>query len=226
MNGARYGFECKIESPVHHLDTWELLRVFLKKFVIALKKEVGNPKKKSRPSKSFGGWEFWDICFHLHWKTTRFPGSKESISSGTPTKLLWRLSNKHFRGGSDHVYPELFSLQFLKGDKKKIHNSFSIKGVWFLLYAMNDTWIQEFVQHGTWGWHVSVATWPWFINFKTPSSHGRKNVRQCLVPVVFMRFLFFDLTWERFFAFLLVWDSRHTVVGRNPANHPGMYKSL
>lgn len=29
--------------------------------------------------------------------------------------------------------PELFGLQFVKAEKKKIHNSFSIKGLWFLV---------------------------------------------------------------------------------------------
>lgn len=50
--------------------------------------------------------------------------------------------------------PELFGLQFVKGEKKKIHNLLSIKGLWFLLYAMI---------------HV------------IPSFHGRENVRQFLV---------------------------------------------
>lgn len=45
---------CKIESPVHHLDTSDFLFLLLNKLIIALKKEF---QKKKRP-KSFRGLEF------------------------------------------------------------------------------------------------------------------------------------------------------------------------
>ena len=119
---------CKIESPVHHLDTWERFYFYL----------WANwfPGQKVARVENFGNRFF-------HWdqrKTTSFPGRKnESISSQTPKRSGWRIPTNKNSGGvgdNDHVYPELCGLQFLKGERNRSTTNFLSKAYDFWLYAM------------------------------------------------------------------------------------------